>query len=144
MQKWSTRSLKHCVFVYMYEITLNSLNFFNTSGVPMFRFAKLSIRHVGWNVFCVLMHVFIKICLLLRITNSCFSNVFVSSTYWRFGLECKLCGFPSKQAGLKLNRKKSSLCQWGLTAELPVSVSSCVQLSGTTSASCQSVQSGIC
>lgn len=97
----------------------NSLNFFKTCGVPVFRFAKLSLRHVGWNVFAC-----VNACIykdLFTAENHCFHPQSVCSFHILEGwIEHKLSGFPFAKASSKLCGRKNGCWQWAVASELPV------------------------
>lgn len=95
------------VFVYVCEITLNLLAFLSLWRTNV-QICQAFSKTCRMKCFCVLMHVFITICFLLRITNSCFSiPQSVSSTHWKLWLEYKVSGFPFTKAGSKFCRKNS-------------------------------------
>lgn len=60
------------VFVYVCEITLKSLSFLSLWRTNV-QICQAFSKTYRMKCFCVLMHVFITICFLLKITNSCFS-----------------------------------------------------------------------
>lgn len=99
--------------------------------------------------FCVLMHVFVKTCLLLKITDSCFHPQSVCSFRILEGwIEHKLSGSPFTKAGSKVCRQKNGCWRWAVASELPVvspvwAVSALREAQQLESASWPSAQSGM-